>query len=80
MIEEGHHIGDMLILEEEGIYIELEHKRRANVHFDMLETMRSLKANLESSKADNAKLLRVKYEQEELNELFIKKFNEQDMG
>ena len=76
MIEEGHHIGDMLILEEEGIFWELEHKRRANVQFDMLETMRSLKADLESLKADNAKLLMVTYEQEELNELFIKKFNE----
>ena len=76
MIEEGHHIGDMLILEEEGIYIELEHKRRANVQFDMIETMRSLKADLESLKADNSKLLMVTYEQEELNELFIKNFNE----
>ena len=76
MIEEGHHIGDMLILEEEGILWELEHKRWTNVQFNMLETMRSLKADLESLKADNAKLLMVTYEQEELNELFIKNFNE----
>ena len=38
----------------------------------MIETMRSLKATLESLKGDNVKLLRAKTEQEELNELLLR--------
>ena len=37
----------------------------------MFDTMRSLKEELESLKADNDKHLRAKYEQEELNELLL---------
>lgn len=40
--------------------MELERKRKEDVQSEMLETMRSLKEDLESMKADNAKLLRAK--------------------
>ena len=58
--------------------MELENKRQAYVKYEMLETMRSLKEVLKSLKVDNAKLLRAKSKQEELNELLLKNMTDKE--
>ena len=52
----------MLVIEEEGLYVELEQRRQVDVQSEMLETTRSVKAHLEILNGDNAKLLISKYE------------------
>ena len=43
----------------------------------MLETMRSLKADLDSLKEDNVKLMNAKSDQEEINDLILKSLTDQ---
>ena len=51
MREERHHIGDILVTEEGGINVELEQKRQVNIQSEVLETMTSVKVDLESLKS-----------------------------
>ena len=48
---------------EEGICVDLGNRRERDISSKMMETMHSLKENLESIKADNENLLKVKVEQ-----------------
>ena len=63
---------DMPTLEKSSLYIELGVKCDADMQSNMLETMRSLKADLEILKADNLKLMNAKSDQEEINDLILK--------
>ena len=56
----------------EIIYVELEAKVKAEMQSEMLETMRSLKDDLEILKVDNVKVMNSKSYQEEINEIFLK--------
>ena len=63
---------DMPILENASLFVELGTNRNADMQSEMLETMRILKADMESLKADNLKLMNTKSSQEEINELILK--------
>lgn len=63
-------------LEEGGILVNLRNKGEQDVHSQMLETMRSLIAHLESIKRDNEKLLKEKVEKEEINEIMLRSLTE----
>ena len=52
--------------------MELETKWNIEIQSEMLETMRSFKATLDSLKADNIKLMNAKLNQEEINEIILK--------
>ena len=64
MEEERNHIGNIHVLEEEGIYKELDNKRQEDVQCDMLDTMRILREDLDSLKDGNVKLLKAEFKQE----------------
>ena len=63
---------DILDLENASLFVELGSKRNVDLHSEMLETMRSLKADMESIKADNLILMNTKSDQKEINELILK--------
>ena len=63
---------DMPTLENASFFVELGAKHNANTQSEMLETMRSLKADMESIKEYNLKLMNAKSDQEEINELILK--------
>ena len=63
MAEKRQHLGDMSIIEEEVLYVELQCNREGDVQSENIETMRSLKVDLESLNDNNAKLIRAKSEQ-----------------
>ena len=67
---------DMPALENASFFVELGEKHNADMQLEMLETMRSLKADMESLKADNLKLMNTKLDQEEINELILKNLTE----
>ena len=54
------------------IYIELGEKCNADMQLEMLETMRSIKEDLEILKVENLKLMNAKSNQEEVNELILR--------
>ena len=62
----------MLVLENACLYIELEAKRNAEIQSEMLETMRSLKADLDSLKVENTKLMNARPKHDEINEIILK--------
>ena len=78
MGESEQNMGDVVVpeyisaLENASFYVELGVNRNLEMHSKMLETMRSLKANLESLKTDNLKLMNAKSYQEKINELILK--------
>ena len=65
-------IEGMSVLEDASIYVELEVKRNVEVQSEMLETMTSLKVDLDILKADNAKLMNARSKPEEINEIILK--------
>jgi hypothetical protein len=58
------------------MYVELNSDQPQDISIGLLETMRSLKADLESIKEDNERLLKASKEQEELNEILLKNMTE----
>ena len=54
----------MSVLEDTSLYVELEAKLNIEVQLEMLETMRSLKDDLDSLNADNIKLMDARSEHE----------------
>ena len=58
-------------LENASLYIELGEKCNTDMQSEMLETMRSLKPDLEILKADNVKLMNSKSDQEEINKIIL---------
>ena len=46
------------------LYVEIEAKRNVEIQLEMLETMKSLKSNLDTLKVDNVKLMTAKSDQE----------------
>ena len=62
----------MSVPENASLYVELEAKRNTKIQLEMLETMRNLKADLDSLKVDNVKLMNAKSDQEEINGLILK--------
>ena len=62
----------MVALQNESIYVELEEKHNAEIQPKMLETMQSLKVDLESLKTNNVKQMNSKSDQGEINELILK--------
>ena len=54
----------MLVLEYPSIYVEIEAKCNAEVQWEMLETMWSLKVDVDNIKEYNAKLMIARSEQE----------------
>jgi hypothetical protein len=58
------------------MYVELNNEQPQNNSLELLETMRSIKAELQSIKEDNEKLLKASREQEELNEILLKNMTE----
>ena len=71
-MEEEVMLEGMPALESASIYVELATKRNGEIQSDMLETMRSLKEDLERIKEDNIKLMNAKSDQEETHELILK--------
>ena len=63
---------DMSALDNANFYVELGAKCNADIQLKMLETMRSLKADLESLREDKFKLMNAKSNQEEVNELILR--------
>jgi hypothetical protein len=58
------------------MYVELNSEKPQNNSLELLETMRSIKAELQSIKSNNEKLLKESREQEELNEILLKNMTE----
>jgi hypothetical protein len=58
------------------MYVELNSEQPQDNSLGLLETMRSIKAELQSIKEDNEKLLKASKEQEELNEILLKNMTE----
>jgi hypothetical protein len=58
------------------MYVELNSEQPQKNSLELLETMRSIKAKLQSIKEDNEKLLKASKEQEELNEILLKNMTE----
>ena len=54
------------------MYVELNRDQPQNNSLELLETMRSIKAELQSIKSNNEKLLKESREQEELNDILLK--------
>ena len=63
---------DMPTLENASFFVELGEKCNTDMHSEMLDTIRILKADMESLKANNLKLMNVKSDQEKINELSLK--------
>jgi hypothetical protein len=61
---------------EPQMYVELNSDQPQDISIGLLETMRSLKADVESIKTDNERLVKVSKEQEELNEILLKNMTE----
>ena len=66
----------MLDMEDASLFVELGSKRNVDVQSEILETMRGLKADIESLKADNIILMNAKSDQEEINEIILKSLTE----
>ena len=62
----------MQTLENASIYAKLEAKQNADIQYEMLETMRSLKDDLDSLKTNNIILMNAKSDQEEIYMLILK--------
>ena len=67
---------DMLDMEDASLFVELGSKRNVDVQSEILETMRGLKVDIESLKADNIILMNAKSDQEEINEIILKSLTE----
>ena len=67
---------DMSTLENTSFFVELGEKYNAYMQSEMLETVRSLKEDMESLKEDNLKLMNAKSYQEHINELILKRLTE----
>ena len=65
----------MPTLEDASIYVELGEKCNTYMQSEMLETMTSLRAELENLKAYSLKLMNSKSYQEEINKLLLKNFD-----
>ena len=65
----------MPTLEDASIYVELGEKCNTYMQSEMLETIRSLRAELENLKAYSLMLMIAKSYQEEINKLIIKNFD-----
>ena len=78
MVELERNAGEeyMPALENASIFVELGTKHNADMQSEMLDTMRTLKAYMESIKGDNVKLMNAKSNQEEINELILKSLME----
>ena len=63
---------DMPDLENASFFVELGSKRNADMQSEMLETIRSMEADMESLKSDNIILMNAKLDQEEINKLILK--------
>jgi len=54
------------------VYVELNNEQPQENSIGLLETMRSIKAKLQSGKVDNERLLKASKEHEDLNEIILK--------
>ena len=63
---------DMPTLENASFFVELGEKCNTDTHSEMLDTIRILKVDMESLKANNLKLMNAKSDQEDINELILK--------
>ena len=77
IVEKENALEGMMVVYDRRIYVELEEKHKAEIRSEMLETMRSLKDDLHILKADNVKLMNARLEQEDINELILKKLIDQ---
>ena len=72
IVEEEVMLEGMPALESASLYVELATKRNGEIQSNILETMRSLKKDLERLKEDNIKLMNAKSNQEEIHDLSLK--------
>ena len=78
-MEEGHirqHMEGPHVLEDGEIWMDLGNKREKDIPSQMIETMHSMEAYLESIKANNKKMLKVKVDQDKINETLLKNLTE----